>query len=245
MDHLQGVAFFAPLWTAGVDVHVWGPASTTRTLAERVATYMSPPLFPIHLDDIPSNLTFHDCPGRAVEPAVELRRLDRTELSRVAEIDRRERIDVQYVQHGTELVARHGNWSSLAWDPDGHGEHSVEAQIHMLEHYVDTGGIALGAFAGDQLVGIGTVVPHLRPGIAQLAYLHVSAPFHATGIGSRLTEQLDEIARTAGDSAMVVTATPTENTVRFYLGRGFQPMAEPLAELFELEPEDVHMHKVL
>ena len=23
---------------------------------------MSPPLFPVHLDDIPSNLTFHDCP---------------------------------------------------------------------------------------------------------------------------------------------------------------------------------------
>ena len=44
---------------------------------------------------------------------------------------------------------------------------------------------------------------------------------------------------------MVVTATPTENTVRFYLGRDFQPMAEPLPELFELEPEDVHMRKVL
>ena len=54
-----------------------------------------------------------------------------------------------------------------------------------------------------------------------------------------------QIARTAGDSDMVVSATPTENTVRFYFGRGFQPMAEPLAELFELEPEDVHMRKVL
>ena len=180
-----------------------------------------------------------------MEPVVELRTLRRTELSRVAEIDRRERIDVQYVQHGTELVERHGNWSSLAWDTDGHGEHSVEAQIRMLEQYVDKGGIALGAFAGDQVVGIGAVVPHLRPGIAQLAYLMVSAPFRATGIGSRLCEQLDEIARTAGDSDMVVTATPTENTVRFYLGRGFRPMAEPLAELFELEPEDVHMQKVL
>jgi phosphoribosyl 1,2-cyclic phosphodiesterase len=62
MDHLQGLAFFAPLWTAGVDVHVWGPASTTLSLAERVATYLSPPLFPIHLADLPANVTFHDCP---------------------------------------------------------------------------------------------------------------------------------------------------------------------------------------
>jgi hypothetical protein len=44
---------------------------------------------------------------------------------------------------------------------------------------------------------------------------------------------------------MVVSATPSENTVRFYLARGFLPMAEPLAELFELEPDDVHMRKVL
>ncbi len=180
-----------------------------------------------------------------MESAFEIRGLSRTELPRVAEIDRRERIAVQYVQRGTELVARHGSWNSSAWDPVGEGEHSVVAQIHMLEHYVDAGGIALGAFAGEHLVGIGVVVPHLRPTIAQLAYLMISAPFRATGIGSRLCEQLYEIARTAGDSSMVVTATPTENTVRFYRGRGFEPMAEPLAELFALEPEDVHMRKVL
>ena len=171
--------------------------------------------------------------------------MGRTELSRVVEIDRRERIDMRYDQHGTQLVAQHGDWSASAWDPDGDGENSVEAQVHALEYHVDKGGIALGAFASGRLVGIGVVVPHLRPGIAQLAWLHVSAPFRATGIGSRLSEQLEEIARTDGDSDMVVSATPSENTVRFYLGRGFQPMAEPLAELFELEPEDVHMRKAL
>ena len=117
--------------------------------------------------------------------------------------------------------------------------------MHTLEQYVDTGGIALGAFTSGRLVGIGVVVPHLRPRIAQLAFLHVSAPFRATGIGSRLSDQLEQVASAAGDSDMVVSATPSENTVRFYLGRGFQPMAEPLAELFELEPEDVHMRKVL
>ena len=185
------------------------------------------------------------CQREVVEPAVEFRRLGRTELSRVVEIDRTERIYVLYDQHGTQLVARHGDWSAPAWEPDGHGEHSVEDQVRALEHYFDTGGIALGAFAIGRLVGLGVVVPHLRPRIAQLAFLHVSAPLRATGIGSRLSDQLEPIARTAGDSDMVVSATPSENTVRFYLGRGFQPMAEPLAELFELEPDDVHMRKVL
>lgn len=185
------------------------------------------------------------CQREAVESAVEFRRLVRTELSRVVEIDRTERIDVLYDQHGSQLVARHGNWSASAWDPEGRGEHSVEAQVNALEHYVDNGGIALGAFASGQLVGIGVVVPHLRPGIAQLAFLHVSAPSRATGIGSCLSDQLEQIARTAGDSDMVVSATPSENTVRFYLGRGFQPVAEPLADLLALEPDDVHMRKVL
>jgi GNAT superfamily N-acetyltransferase len=185
------------------------------------------------------------CQREAEAPAVEFRRLGRTELSRVGEIDRRERINVLYEQHGTQLIARHGNWSASAWDPDGHGEQSVEAKVHQLEHYVDNGGVAVGALARGRLVGIGVVVPHLRPGIAQLAFLHVSAPLRATGIGSRLSEQLEQIARTAGDSNMVVSANPSENTVRFYLGRGFQPMADPLPELFELEPEDVHMRKIL
>jgi GNAT superfamily N-acetyltransferase len=171
--------------------------------------------------------------------------LGRTDLSRVVEIDRSERINVLYDQHGTQLVARHGNWSASAWDPDGHGEHSVEAKVHELQHHVDNGGVALAALASGRLVGIGVVVPDLRPGIAQLAFLDVSAPLHGTGIGSCLCEQLEQIARSAGHSDMVVSATPSENTVRFYLGRCFQPTAEPLAELFELEPQDVHMRKML
>jgi GNAT superfamily N-acetyltransferase len=185
------------------------------------------------------------CQREAVESSVQFRTLDRAELSRLVEIDRAERIDVVYEQHGTQLVARHGNWSAPPWDPDGHDGHSVEAQVRMLEHHFDAGGIALGAFASGQLVGIGVVVPHLRPRIAQLAFLHVSAPLRGTGIGSRLSEQLEQIAGAAGDSEMVVSATPSENAVRFYLSRGFEPMTEPLAELFELEPEDVHMRKAL
>ena len=60
-----------------------------------------------------------------------------------------------------------------------------------------------------------------------------------------MSDELERIAREAGDREMVVSATPSANTVRFYQGRGFGRSAEPLPELFELEPEDVHMHKRL
>ncbi len=174
---------------------------------------------------------------------VEIRDLARSELVRVGEIDRTERIDVLFEQHGTELVARRGRWSASAWDAEGRGEHSVNARRVELMHYADAGGVARGAFSGERLVGIGLVVPHIRAAIAHLAFLHVSRDLRATGVGSRLTADLELVARHAGDTEIVVSATPSENTVRFYLGRGYRPMAQPLPELLEREPEDVHMAK--
>jgi hypothetical protein len=43
-----------------------------------------------------------------VDAPVEIRNLAPDELSRVGEIDRTERIDVLFAQHGTELVSRRG-----------------------------------------------------------------------------------------------------------------------------------------
>ena len=63
-----------------------------------------------------------------MEASVEIRRLGRDELTRVGEIDRTERIELLYEQHGTELVERPGEWSAPAWDPNGSGPHSVAAQ---------------------------------------------------------------------------------------------------------------------
>lgn len=176
---------------------------------------------------------------------IECRRLTRDELDGVANINREERIDLVYEQHGTKLVGRPGNWTSPRWDPHGSGEHSVKAHRLALEQYVDAGGIALGAFSEGQLVGIGLVLPHFQPAIAQLAFLHVDAAFRALGIGRLLSDELDLIARDAGAKEVVVSATPSQNTVRFYLGRGYQVTDQPLRELYELEPEDVHMRKAL
>lgn len=175
----------------------------------------------------------------------EIRPLEREELGRVAEIDRTERIDLLYTQHGEQLVERHGAWDAAPWRQEPEGEHSIGGIVRELHGYLEAGGVALGAFADGALVGIAVVVPHLRPGIAQLAFLHVTARWRGRGVGVALAAELDRLARAAGATTMVVSATPTGNTVAFYRARGFAPMKEPLAELFEREPEDVHMHKTL
>src|SRR5687768_17603069 len=59
LDHVQGLGFFEPLFRQDVDVHIWGPASPTRGIAEQVSRYLGPPLHPVHMDDIPA-ITFHD-----------------------------------------------------------------------------------------------------------------------------------------------------------------------------------------
>jgi ribonuclease BN (tRNA processing enzyme) len=76
IDHLEGLGFFAPLWSSDVDLHIWGPPSPLRSLEQRVTRYLSPPLFPIHLSDVPADPTFHDVPDDAwkVGPAVVMAR---------------------------------------------------------------------------------------------------------------------------------------------------------------------------
>jgi len=60
MDHIQGLGFFAPLYTPGVQVHIWGPPSTTRSLRKRLTRYLSPPLFPVRIREVPSLVRCHD-----------------------------------------------------------------------------------------------------------------------------------------------------------------------------------------
>ena len=62
MDHIQGLGFFAPLHNPQVEVHIWGPASTTLNLHSRLTRYLSPPTFPVRLRDLPRMPVLHDVP---------------------------------------------------------------------------------------------------------------------------------------------------------------------------------------
>ena len=60
MDHIIGLGFFPVLQRAGVDVHIWGPKTAGDDLRTRLTRYLSPPLFPVRLRDVPSNVTLHE-----------------------------------------------------------------------------------------------------------------------------------------------------------------------------------------
>ena len=62
MDHILGLGFFRPLYRPGLEVHLWGPPSATESLHARLTRYLSPPLFPVRLGDLPCRLELHDVP---------------------------------------------------------------------------------------------------------------------------------------------------------------------------------------
>ena len=67
LDHLQGLGFFEPCFRPDVELHIWGPASPTADLGERLARYLSPPLFPVRLRSLGGRVVLHDVPGEPFE----------------------------------------------------------------------------------------------------------------------------------------------------------------------------------
>jgi phosphoribosyl 1,2-cyclic phosphodiesterase len=58
LDHIQGLMFFAPAFRDDSEILVWGPPSTEASLCERIARYISAPLAPLDVRELP--ISFHD-----------------------------------------------------------------------------------------------------------------------------------------------------------------------------------------
>lgn len=175
---------------------------------------------------------------------IQVRIMPASELHKLTAIDRSERVMTHYLLRDGQLITEQVDWDVPSFIVDGDGEHSLAHQIAFCESHLQSGGQMLGAFEGDALAGIAVWTPDVRPALAQLAYLHVSRAYRRRGIARRLLMAVEQAAQTAGATALYVSATPSGSAVGFYRSRGFAP-AEPLPELFALEPEDIHMIKPL
>ncbi len=59
-DHVQGLPFFSPLLAPGARLDLYAPAQEGVALEEAVRGFLSPPYFPVGIDDLPGEIVFHD-----------------------------------------------------------------------------------------------------------------------------------------------------------------------------------------
>ncbi len=59
-DHIQGLPFFAPLFSAGNAWDIYGPKGLSQSLRATLAAQMEHTYFPISMDQFGANITYHD-----------------------------------------------------------------------------------------------------------------------------------------------------------------------------------------
>jgi phosphoribosyl 1,2-cyclic phosphodiesterase len=62
LDHIQGLVFFAPAFRPQTALVLWGPAAPEASLRDRIARYVSAPLSPVEVRELPCDVSFRNCP---------------------------------------------------------------------------------------------------------------------------------------------------------------------------------------
>jgi phosphoribosyl 1,2-cyclic phosphodiesterase len=62
LDHIQGLLFFSPLFREDAEITIWGPAAPRTSLRDRIGRYLSAPLTPVEVRELPCRLDFRNCP---------------------------------------------------------------------------------------------------------------------------------------------------------------------------------------
>lgn len=167
------------------------------------------------------------------------RPLSRDDVPLVWTIDRGEVIENVYRLENGALALR-----AERHDVDGWPAGEADLYTPILLDCFDRGGWCQGRFDGTRLVAAAIlesrfIGPHRDQ--LQLKFLHVSQAYRRRGIGRDLFETARRVAREKGAKRLYISATPSENTINFYVRSGCRVTAQPDAELLALEPEDIHL----
>jgi predicted N-acetyltransferase YhbS len=170
---------------------------------------------------------------------VTIRELTREEIEKVWDIDRSEVVEnIYYVRDG-KLVLEPEYYDMKGWPP---GEQELYTPI--LYDCFNRGGIFYGVFEGSKMLGTAVLESkYIGKGkdTLQLKFLHIDRAYRKQGLGRILFEKSAERAREVGAKKLYISSTPSENTINFYLGLGCVLAKEVDAELFKLEPDDIHL----
>ncbi len=170
---------------------------------------------------------------------MEYRILNREEIEFLREIDRGEVIEnIYYYRDGRLELEK--EFYDMKGFPDG----ELEDLLTRLYELYDSAGIIYGAFDGEQIIGMTALENKLRgrnKDQLKMDILFVSKDYRGIGIGRKLVQVIKESAKQIGAKKLYISATPSKNTVDFYMKIGSKLAEEVDEELFDIEPEDIHL----
>lgn len=170
-----------------------------------------------------------------------LRSLQNSEIDLIWQhISRRELITQNYIQKRQHLDLVDCFFDVQNWD-----SYHLENDPPKLKQLFAQGSIFVGAFnASEKLVGVSVVSNQVitdYPHAKLLHYFYVDADQQGQGIGAKLMQAAKESAKQLGADQLYISATPSRRTVDFYMKHGAQPLSAPDQQLWQLEPEDIHL----
>jgi predicted N-acetyltransferase YhbS len=154
-------------------------------------------------------------------------------------IDRSEAIENFYHFQDGILVLKSQHIEVVGWPPGQAEKYTPE----LLDCF-DRRGWFYGAFDDERLVAVVVLESRFsgkQRDQLQLKFLHVSRSYRNRGLGAKFFELAKKKAHERGAESLYISATPSENTVNFYLHLGCRIAEQLEQDLFELEPEDVHL----
>jgi predicted N-acetyltransferase YhbS len=170
---------------------------------------------------------------------MKLRKLNRKEIILIKNLDRSEIVNHIYYYREGNLELEEEFYDIGPWS-----EHQLVDHTKFLTELFDRGGYIYGMFKDDKMIGIMALDCDFigkKKDQLQMAFLHVDKNYRNRGIGEKLMSKAKEKAKKLGAKSLYISATPSLNTVRFYFSLGCELASEINPELYELEPEDIHL----
>ena len=163
-----------------------------------------------------------------------IKRLNRSDLNRLREIDRSEKVKILFRYEDGLLKTEKVDLDVPPWT-----ENQMEKHMKALAAELENGGILLGALDDDLLAGMALLGSKLRGenhDMLQPVFLRVSKDYRRRKVATRLFDEMCQLAREKRARSLYISATPSESAVGFYLSRGCELMDKVDEELYALEP---------
>ncbi|MBN1784696.1 MAG: GNAT family N-acetyltransferase [Candidatus Bathyarchaeota archaeon] len=170
---------------------------------------------------------------------MKIRTISRSEVEQIKKINRSEIVDKIYYLDSGQLKLKNVFYNIKCWKAN-----ELEKNVEHLYKIYDRGGYIVGCFEGDKLVGVAGLDSELfgkNREYLQLYFLHVDSKYRKTGIGKKLLNKVSLFAKNLMAKKLYISATPSQNTVDFYLNLGCQLVLELNPTLYQLEPKDIHL----